>query len=61
MSNKISYQPWLHAILVIARHYLIDPSEEKLRLQFDWNQNQTIDEILTLAARQIGMNYRKAK
>ncbi|KCY20793.1 type I secretion system permease/ATPase, partial [Acinetobacter baumannii] len=49
------------AILVIARHYLIDPSEEKLRLQFDWNQNQTIDEILTLAARQIGMNYRKAK
>ncbi|EHU1664058.1 type I secretion system permease/ATPase, partial [Acinetobacter baumannii] len=39
----------------------IDPSEEKLRLQFDWNQNQTIDEILTLAARQIGMNYRKAK
>ncbi|EJG19135.1 hypothetical protein ACIN5143_A0402 [Acinetobacter baumannii OIFC143] len=23
MSNKISYQPWLHAILVIARHYLI--------------------------------------
>lgn len=61
MSNKISYQPWLQAILVIARHYLIDPSEEKLRLQFDWNQNQTIDEILTLAARQIGMNYRKAK
>ncbi|HCQ9872569.1 TPA: type I secretion system permease/ATPase [Acinetobacter baumannii] len=61
MSNVINYQPWLQAILVIARHYLIDPSEEKLRLQFDWNQNQTIDEILTLAARQIGMNYRKAK
>jgi len=61
MSNVINYQPWLQAILVVAKHYLIDPSEEKLRLQFDWHENQTIDEILTLAARQIGMNYRKAQ
>ncbi|ENW51036.1 type I secretion system permease/ATPase [Acinetobacter baumannii] len=61
MSNVVNYQPWLQAILVIAKHYLIDPSEEKLRLQFDWNPEQTIDEVLTLAARQIGMNYRKAK
>ncbi|QXA09563.1 type I secretion system permease/ATPase [Acinetobacter pittii] len=61
MSNVINYQPWLQAILVIAKHYLIDPSEEKLRLQFDWNKEQTIDDILTLATRQIGMNYRKAK
>lgn len=61
MSNVINYQPWLQAILVVAKHYLIDPSEEKLRLQFDWHQNQTIDEILTLASRQIGMNYRKAQ
>ncbi|EXS29175.1 type I secretion system ATPase family protein [Acinetobacter sp. 742879] len=61
MSNVINYQPWLQAILVVAKHYLIDPSEEKLRLQFDWHQNQTIDEILILASRQIGMNYRKAQ
>lgn len=61
MSNVINYQPWLQAILVVAKHYLIDPSEEKLRLQFDWHQNQTIDDVLTLATRQIGMNYRKAK
>ncbi|QNX86343.1 type I secretion system permease/ATPase [Acinetobacter seifertii] len=61
MSNVINYQPWLQAILVIAKHYLIDPSEENLRLQIDWNQDQTIDDVLTLATRQIGMNYRKAK
>ncbi|HAV5769546.1 TPA: type I secretion system permease/ATPase [Acinetobacter baumannii] len=61
MSNVINYQPWLQAILVVAKHYLIDPSEEKLRLQFDSHQNQTIDDVLTLATRQIGMNYRKAK
>ncbi|WP_202743941.1 type I secretion system permease/ATPase [Acinetobacter calcoaceticus] len=61
MSHVINYQPWLQAILVIAKHYLIDPSEERLRIQFDWDQNQTIDEVLTLATRQIGMSYRKTK
>ncbi|MEI2557954.1 MULTISPECIES: type I secretion system permease/ATPase [Acinetobacter] len=61
MSNVINYQPWLQAILVVAKHYLIDPSEEKLRLQFDWSKEQTIEDVLTLATRQIGMNYRKAQ
>ncbi|MFA2930656.1 type I secretion system permease/ATPase [Acinetobacter pittii] len=57
----MNYQPWLQAILVVAKHYLIDPSEEKLRLQFDWSKEQTIEDVLTLATRQIGMNYRKAQ
>ncbi|MFV5373678.1 type I secretion system permease/ATPase [Acinetobacter calcoaceticus] len=61
MSNVINYQSWLQAILVIAKHYFIDPSEEKLRLQFNWNQEKTVDDLLTLAARQIGMNYCKAQ
>ncbi|RZH27646.1 type I secretion system permease/ATPase [Acinetobacter pittii] len=61
MSNVINYQPWLQAILVVAKHYLIDPSEEKLRLQIDWSKEQTIEDVLTLATRQIGMNYRKAQ
>ncbi|MCU4424432.1 type I secretion system permease/ATPase [Acinetobacter sp. WU_MDCI_Abxb74] len=61
MSNVINYQPWLQAILVVAKHYLIDPSEEKLRLEFDWSKEQTIEDVLTLATRQIGMNYRKAQ
>ena len=57
----MNYQPWLQAILAIAKHYRIEPSEERLRLQLDWNPNQSIDDILILVSRQIGMNLRKAE
>ncbi len=60
MSHSIHYQPWLQAVLTIAKHYRIEPSEERIRLQLDWNPNQTIDDILTLITRQIGMSLRKA-
>lgn len=57
----MNYQPWLQAVLAIAKHYRIEPSEERLRLQLDWNPNQSIDDILILVSRQIGMNLRKAE
>ena len=60
MSHSINYQPWLQAVFIIAKHYRIDPSEERIRLQLDWNPNQSIDDILTLITRQIGMSLRKA-
>jgi len=59
MSKTIYYQPWLQAVLAIAKHYRIEPSEERLRLQLDWNPNQSIDDILTIMSRQIGMSIRK--
>lgn len=59
MSKTIYYQPWLQAVLAIAKHYRIEPSEERLRLQLDWNPNQSIDDILTVMSRQIGMSIRK--
>ncbi|MCJ8162478.1 type I secretion system permease/ATPase [Acinetobacter zhairhuonensis] len=59
MSNVINYQPWLQAILVIAKHYLLDPSEERIRLQLDWAQHQTVEDVLSLTTRQIGLHYRK--
>ncbi|WP_343580233.1 type I secretion system permease/ATPase [Acinetobacter sp.] len=59
MNTKINYQPWLQAILTIAKHYRIEPSEERIRLQLDWNQNQNLDEVLVLISRQIGLNLRK--
>ncbi|QNY29313.1 hypothetical protein IC763_13565 [Acinetobacter seifertii] len=46
MMTKINYQPWLQAVLTIAKHYRIEPSEERIRLQLDWNQNQNLDDIL---------------
>ncbi|MCU4580416.1 type I secretion system permease/ATPase [Acinetobacter gyllenbergii] len=59
MTTKINYQPWLQAILTIAKHYRIEPSEERIRLQLDWNQNQNLDEVLVLISRQVGLNVRR--
>ncbi|MGA4853714.1 type I secretion system permease/ATPase [Acinetobacter haemolyticus] len=57
--SKTNYQPWLQAILTIAKHYRIEPSAERIRLQLDWNPNQTVDDILATVTRQVGMNLRK--
>ena len=61
MSKTMNYQPWLQAVLAIAKHYRIEPSEERLRLQLDWNPSQSLDDILILVSRQIGMNLRKTE
>lgn len=61
MNNKKNYQPWLQAVLAIAKHYRIEPSEERIRLQLDWNPNQSVDDILSLMTRQMGMSLRKSK
>ena len=61
MITKAHYQPWLQAVLTIAKHYRIEPSEERIRLQLDWNQNQDVDEILLIVCRQVGLNLRKVQ
>lgn len=61
MSNTINYQPWLQAVLNIAKHYRIEPSEERIRLQLDWNQHNNADELVQVMARQIGLSVRKNK
>lgn len=61
MSKTMNYQPWLQAVLAIAKHYRIEPSEERLRLQLDWNPSQSLDDILSLVSRQIGMSLRKTE
>ncbi|MFW2098154.1 type I secretion system permease/ATPase [Acinetobacter sp. ULE_I057] len=60
MTTKKNYQPWLQAILTVAKYYRIEPSEERIRLQLEWNQNQKLDDILLLIARQVGLNLRKS-
>lgn len=60
MSTSINYQPWLKAVLSIAKHYRIEPSEERVRLQLDWNKNQSVDDILAVMTRQIGLSVRKS-
>lgn len=60
MTTKIDYQPWLQAILMVAKYYRIEPSEERIRLQLDWNQDQTLDNIIQLISRQVGLNLRQS-
>lgn len=59
MSQPLNYQPWLQAVLTIAKHYRIEPSEERIRLQLDWNKHQHVDEALQVMCRQIGLHYKK--
>ena len=41
MSTAMHYQPWLQAVLTIAKHYRIEASEERLRLQLDRSEEQS--------------------
>ena len=50
MSQAFNYQPWLQSVLVIAKHYRIEPSEERIRLQLDWNQNHTVEISMPMPA-----------
>lgn len=61
MSQIINHQLWLQAVLSIAKHYRIDVSEERIRLQLDWNPHQDLNSILTLMTRQLGMSFRQVK
>ena len=60
MNKTLNYQPWLQAIITVAQHYRIQPSEEQIRLQLEWNKYQTVDDLLTIITRQIGLNVRQA-
>jgi ATP-binding cassette, subfamily C, bacterial LapB len=60
MSQKVNYLPWLQAVLTIAKHYRIEPSEERIRLQLEWNPNQSTDDVIHLISRQVGMSLRKS-
>ena len=59
MNNKINEQPWLQGVLSIAKHYRIECSAEKIRLELNWNQNQSIDDVLAIITRQVGLSIRK--
>ncbi|SPL71407.1 type I secretion system permease/ATPase [Acinetobacter stercoris] len=60
MNTTINYLPWLQAVLTVAKHYRIEPSEERIRLELNWNKNQTIDDALVVITRQIGLSIRKS-
>ncbi|OTG63844.1 type I secretion system permease/ATPase [Acinetobacter silvestris] len=59
MNKTLNYQPWLQAIFTVAQHYRLQPSEEQIRLQLDWNKYQNVDDLLLIITRQVGLNVRK--
>ncbi|MCW8037993.1 type I secretion system permease/ATPase [Acinetobacter entericus] len=61
MTQTINYQPWLQAVQNIAKHYRIEASEERIRLQLDWNQHGSLEELINVMAKQIGLSVRKNK
>lgn len=46
---------------MIAKHYRIETSEERIRLQMDWAGASAADEVVKTIARQIGLSVRKSK
>lgn len=61
MNTKINYQPWLQGVMAIAKHYRIETSSERIRLELNWNQNQSLDDVLTIMTRQVGLHLRKVE
>lgn len=61
MSTTFNHQPWLSAAMTIAKHYRIEPSEERIRLQLDWTNLSSADDVLAIICRQLGLSTRKVK
>lgn len=61
MNKRINYQPWLQGVLTVARHYRIEASAERIRLELNWNQNQSTDDVLAIMTRQVGLHLRKVE
>ncbi|WP_407354427.1 type I secretion system permease/ATPase [Luteimonas sp. R10] len=47
---------WLDALIAVARHYRIDGSEERVRVEADWRvRDSGLDEVVGHMARQLGL------
>ncbi|WP_246192219.1 type I secretion system permease/ATPase [Pseudoxanthomonas sangjuensis] len=50
------YEPWLEALIGVARHYRIDGSQERVRVEADWRMRDTApDDVVEFMARQLGL------
>lgn len=56
--QRADFDPWIDAVLAVARHYRLDCSEENIRLEAAWSEGQALAEVLGRLARQIGLSCR---
>lgn len=56
VAAKAGHEPWLEALVAVARHYRIDGSQERVRVEADWRARSTgLDDVVEHMARQLGM------
>ncbi|NLY59403.1 MAG: type I secretion system permease/ATPase [Gammaproteobacteria bacterium] len=56
--QRAAFDPWIDAVLAVARYYRLDCSEENIRLEAAWSEGQALAEVLGRLARQIGLSCR---
>ncbi len=48
--------PWLEALLAVARHYRVDGSQERVRVEAEWRaRDGALDDVIDHMARQLGL------
>ncbi|CDZ76027.1 RTX-I toxin determinant B [Legionella massiliensis] len=55
------YTPWLSAFLTVAKHYRIAASAENIRVNLDWERGASLDDLLGLISRQLGLSLREVR
>ncbi|MGX9740255.1 type I secretion system permease/ATPase [Pseudocitrobacter corydidari] len=58
MRTRTQHEPWLLALLSVARHYRLDFSEENVRVAVNQGNNHSAREIQEDIARQLGLGLR---
>ena len=60
MKSHPQYEPWLQAMLNLARHYRLDYSEEHVRVMINHERHAPHDRVLGDMARQLGLGLHVA-
>lgn len=48
--------PWLDALIAVSRHYRLDGSQERVRVEAEWRaRDQSLDDVVEHMARQLGL------
>ncbi|WGL17602.1 type I secretion system permease/ATPase [Microbulbifer bruguierae] len=53
--RDVDYSPWLAAILVVARHYRLEISEENVRIAANLGKAEPVENVVRSMARQAGL------
>jgi ATP-binding cassette subfamily C protein LapB len=57
-ASELSYEDWLEAILIVARHNRLDCSAQNVRIAAQWSTDVDVDEVLRQMARQAGLSLK---